>query len=377
MAGGGLPPKPRSMDETERRLAQEWKDAGVAIEEIARRLGRHRINVSKALLVDDLPVGVGRKKALTESGVDRLVALTEKMVDEAAGRYMVTREMIQARFVPKVCDRVIANAQHERGIWMYRMREKPILTPEDVAARRRWAERYRHKTPSWWRTHIHLHIDNHAFKVPATRAARRILASRRIPGVYRSKGVSLRPGHVRPGRGLRHNTGVKNVMVAGGVGSGRVRLWHVVLGAWGADSASKMYSGPLIKALRKAHPRKRTWRVLEDSDPGGYQTRRAQQGKAELNLEQFHIPCRSPDLNVMDFYVWSEVERQLRIQERTWDDNRKESREDFIKRLQRTIRSLPKSSIDGAIGDLAWRARALHKAKGGLFEEGGRRGRRV
>ena len=55
------------------------------------------------------------------------------MVDEAAGRYMVTREMIQARFVPKVCDRVIANAQHDRGIWMYRMREKPILTPEDVA----------------------------------------------------------------------------------------------------------------------------------------------------------------------------------------------------------------------------------------------------
>ena len=75
--------------------------------------------------------------------------------------------------------------------------------------------------------------------------------------------------------------------------------------------------------------------------------------------------------------MWSEVERQLRIQERTWDDNRKESREDFIKRLQRTIRSLPKSSIDGAIGDLAWRARALHKAKGGLLEEGGRRGRRV
>ena len=57
-----MPPKPRFMDETERRLAQEWKDAGVAIEEIARRLGRHRINVSKALLADDLPVGVGEKK---------------------------------------------------------------------------------------------------------------------------------------------------------------------------------------------------------------------------------------------------------------------------------------------------------------------------
>ena len=112
MAGGGLPPKPRFMDETERRLAQEWKDAGVAIEEIARRLGRHRINVSKALLADDRPVGVGRKKALTESDVDRLVALTQKMVDEAARRYMVTREMIQARFVPKVCDPTVSSQMH-------------------------------------------------------------------------------------------------------------------------------------------------------------------------------------------------------------------------------------------------------------------------
>ena len=77
----------------------------------------------------------------------------------------------------------------------------------------------------------------------------------------------------------------------------------------------------------------------------------------------------------MDFYVWSEVERRLRMEERTWADDRKETREQFIQRLRRTIRKLPKSSIDRAIGDLAWRARAWHKAKRGLFEEGGRRGR--
>ena len=45
---------------------------------------------------------------------------------------------------------------------------------------------------------------------------------------------------------------------------------------------------------------------------------RAQQAKADLNVQQFQIPCRSPDLNVMDFYVWSEVERRLRTEERTW-----------------------------------------------------------
>ena len=94
-------------------------------------------------------------------------------------------------------------------------------------------------------------------------------------------------------------------------------------------------------------------------------------------MQQFQIPCRSPDLNVMDFYVWSEVERRLRMEERIWHVDHQESRDEFIQRLQRTIRTLPKASIDRAIGDLAWRARALHKAKGGLFEEGGRRGRRA
>ena len=101
----------------------------------------------------------------------------------------------------------------------------------------------------------------------------------------------------------------------------------------------------------------------------------AQQAKADLNVQQFQIPCRSPDLNVMDFYVWSEVERRLRMEERTWHVDHQESRDEVIQRLQRTIRTLPKASIDWAIVNLALRARALQKAKGGLFEEGGRRGR--
>ena len=77
----------------------------------------------------------------------------------------------------------------------------------------------------------------------------------------------------------------------------------------------------------------------------------------------------------MDFYVWSEVERRLRMEERIWHVDHQESRDEVIQRLQRTIRTLPKASIDWAIVNLALRARALQKAKGGLFEEGGRRGR--
>lgn len=78
----------------------------------------------------------------------------------------------------------------------------------------------------------------------------------------------------------------------------------------------------------------------------------------------------------MDYYVWAEVERRLRAEERAWDEDYRESRDDLISRLRRTAKAIPMANVQKAIGDLSWRAKALYKAKGGLFEEGGPRDRR-
>ena len=128
-----------------------------------------------------------------------------------------------------------------------------------------------------------------------------------------------------------------------------------------------MYEGPLLQALKRAHPGNRLWRVLEDNDPGGYQTRRAQDTKHKLRIQQFWIPSRSPDLNVMDYYVWAEVERRLLAEERAWDEGYRESRDDFMSRLRRTAKSIPVANVENAIGDFSWRAKALYKANGGAF----------
>ena len=63
-------------------------------------------------------------------------------------------------------------------------------------------------------------------------------------------------------------------------------------------------------------------------------------------------------------------------EERAWDEDCRESRDDFTSRLCRLAKAIPLANVQRAIGDLSWRAKALYKAKGGLFEEGGRRGRR-
>jgi len=49
--------------------------------------------------------------------------------------------------------------------------------------------------------------------------------------------------------------------------------------------------------------------------------------------------------------------------------DRRETRDDFIKRLDRTALNLSKETIDNAIGSLRRRCQLLLKARGGLFAE--------
>ena len=74
----------------------------------------------------------------------------------------------------------------------------------------------------------------------------------------------------------------------------------------------------------------------------------------------------------MDYSIWAEIERRLREQESRMPASKRETRQQFEKRLDRTAMSLPSSYIKNTIDDLHKRFQKLYDAKGGLFEEGGR-----
>ena len=57
-----------------------------------------------------MKVGVGRKAKLTEEDKGRLVNMVEGMVKKADTRHTITVHMLQARFTPRVCLRVLAGA---------------------------------------------------------------------------------------------------------------------------------------------------------------------------------------------------------------------------------------------------------------------------
>ena len=98
--------------------------------------------------------------------------------------------------------------------------------------------------------------------------------------------------------------------------------------------------------------------------------------KIDCEIEVFEIPKRSPDLNVLDYAIWSKVETLMRAQERGWPDSKRETREQFEKRLDRTALTLDPAFINKCILIPKERCKRLYDAKGGLFEEGGWKSRR-
>ena len=261
------------------------------------------------------------------------------------------------------------------GIGFRDLRHKPILVPEDVKARFDFAKKFVRKTEARRSRSVQLRLGNHHFKCATAKRGRKLRAKTRVRGVYRKRGKPLRSGHVKPNPKLKLATSAKGFLKAGGVGSGKVLVWHTITSAWCGAAVADLYSHVITLALRKEHPRQTSFALLEGNDPTGNHTDLAKVAKSASKLWVLEIPKRSPDLNVMGYAVWSEVERKLREQERKWTSSKKESRAAFEKGSDKATHNLNPDFIHNSIGGMQRRGTLWDEAKGGLFEEGGHRWR--
>ena len=162
------------------------------------------------------------------------------------------------------------------------------------------------------------------------------------------------------------------VIVTAAVIKGRVRFFHVVEGRWNGAAAAKMYA-ELAKAMRRAFPEhaakpRAKWLVMEDNDPTGYKSSAAEGKKTELSINVLRLPPRSPDLNVLDYYVWSAINKRLREQEAKFPANKKESKEAYLKRLRATDLGLPPSEVKDAMRSMRRRLRQIVDTGGYLID---------
>ena len=128
----------------------------------------------------------------------------------------------------------------------------------------------------------------------------------------------------------------------------------------------------MANGCRKVFPRSRAFKVLEDSDPTRFKSNKSFAAKRAAKITSFDIPKRSPDLNVLDYTIWKQVNNRMRRQEPKFPKSKRETRDAYIARLRRAAMSLPRSVVRRSIGNMKWRCEKIYRAKGGHIEEGGR-----
>ena len=358
------------MSGDELRLAKQWQSQKKSVRDIARLLGRDKGTISRQLgRAKTTRRPSGRKPALTKAQVDRLECKARNMIKVADACYQVTVKMLKQALRLKCCERVILNALHVRGIYLHPLREKPLRTPEDVLDRKAFADLYKGKSEAWWTSGVHAFLDNKFFPVYINAKGRTYAAKRVCRGTFRKAGEGLARGHVKPKKNLKFNTGVASLNVAAAISANRTLMFHVIDGRWNGESASDMYRNKLAPALRKAYPKKRRFVLLEDNDPSGYKSRAGIAAKAAMHIDVLVLPRRSPDLNPLDYGYWSEVNRRMRRQERSFARSFRETRKAYISRLRRTALRIPAVFLNRLVRSMKRRCVALSAVDGNDFEE--------
>ncbi|CAE7938979.1 unnamed protein product [Symbiodinium necroappetens] len=153
------------MSADERKWAKTWYSEGKQPSEIAGLLGRDTSSIARLLCVQKPVKKQGRPSALTKAQIDFLERKLDQMIVKADGQHTVTVEMLQKAAKIKASSRTILRALHERNIFFRKLREKPVLTPEDVRDRFQFAKTYRNKTGTWWANRLDAFIDGKHFQV--------------------------------------------------------------------------------------------------------------------------------------------------------------------------------------------------------------------
>ena len=129
------------MSADERKWAKNWYSQGNQPSEIASMLGRDTSSITRLLCVQRPVKKQGRPSALTKAQIDFLERKLDQMIVKADGRHTVTVEMLQKAAKIHASCRTILRALHARNIFFRKLREKPVLTPEDVRDRFNFAKK--------------------------------------------------------------------------------------------------------------------------------------------------------------------------------------------------------------------------------------------
>ena len=99
--------------------------------------------------------------------------------------------------------------------------------------------------------------------------------------------------------------GFPSVCISAVVAKDHVIMWDEVPGRWNGQKAADMYSGPMLKALKRTWGAKRSYTIIEDGDRKGNQSNKGKAAKVKSKINAITLPPRSPCWMPLDYAIWS------------------------------------------------------------------------
>lgn len=306
----------------------------------------------------------GRKRLFNKRTVLKMNRVRKNLIKEAGGEYEVTWKDILKKARVRRGHRSTAKrafAREKIPVALRRPREKPQRGPEQEAARMEACRKMRYLPNDYFLNTVDLIMDNKKWEIPTHARARTYVKKTRVRGHLRTPGEGLKSGFTKPNtKKQRMHTG-GYASVCAGISHNKVVLWEYLGKRWTGQAASDLYRGPILKAMQKARGEKDKYLICEDNDRTGYNSKLGLAAKKDIGARTVPMPKYSPDLNPLDFYVWSEVGRRMAKAK----VKQPESAKAYKARLRRTALNLPRDAVGRAVLCMKKRMAAVFEAKGG------------
>ena len=244
------------VDSTEKRLVKNMVKEGLTWAQVQRITGRSPDTINGMLQSGKRLRAKGAPVKLTPKVLGKLRKVLDDMVKRANAQQEVTMDMILAKAGANMSARTARKGLRSQSVAFYKLKEKPLLQPGDIKARRKWADAHISRSSAQWVKMPHAIIDNKHFQMTRNAIAREFVARRSVRGAYQTRGAAPMQWLVKPSGGI-NKVKFPGVQVTAAVIKGKIRVWHYVDGKWNAKAAVHMYKDVLAKALKKAYPRRR------------------------------------------------------------------------------------------------------------------------
>jgi len=245
------------------------------------------------------------------------------------------------------------------GVAFKRPREKNCISEDDAKARYKVAQVWDKRPESYWVDDIDGYFDGKNFPLPLTPKQRVRFRQTMITGHLRKPSEGLETHFAKP-RQKHSFLGMPSVTHCAVVAKDSIIMWQEVSGSWNGAVAANVYEKHMKPALVRYWGEKPRYKIIEDGDRKGNASNKGIAAKARANIRAISLPPRTPSLMHLDYSIWQ------RIVKRVMDTapNGTETRQDFLKRLRKIAKSLPKKYIKSQIAKMKSNVKALKDARG-------------